>query len=101
MFYGEPTLKDYREMDITKIIREHLLTKGTKGRLVCKNGTELIGINRFVNPKDLVRSGLFVYGLKDNPTNRSQTSRSLKTFGKNATERTMSSLMVTTEKFNK
>ena len=71
MFYGDPTLKDYREMDIREIIREHLLTKGTQGRMLTKKGTEPCDINRSVSPKDLVRSGLFVYGLKDNPTNRS------------------------------
>ncbi len=71
MFYGDPTLKDYREMDICEIIREHLLTKGTQGRILTKKGTEPCDINRSVSPKDLVRSGLFVYGLKDNPTNRS------------------------------
>lgn len=71
MFYGDPTLKDYREMDICEIIREYLLTKGTQGRLMAKRGTIPCDINRSVSPKDLVRSGLFVYGLKDNPTNRS------------------------------
>lgn len=71
MFYGDPTLKDYREMDIREIIREHLLTKGTQGRLMAERGTIPCDINRSVRPKDLVRSGLFVYGLKDNPTNRS------------------------------
>jgi len=71
MFYGDPTLKDYREMDIREIIREHLLTKGTQGRLITERGTIPCDINRSVSPKDLVRSGLFVYGLKDNPTNRS------------------------------
>ena len=64
MFYGDPTLKDYRDMDIREIIREYLLTKGTWK-----------GIGRMekiyaVHPKELVRSGLFVYRLKDNPTNR-------------------------------
>lgn len=71
MFYGEPKLNDYQEMDIREIIREHLLMKGTKGRMIGKNGTQPVDVNRFVNPKDLVRSGLFVYGLKDNQTNRS------------------------------
>ena len=71
MFYGDPTLKNYREMDIREIIREHLLTKGTQGRLIAKNGTIHCDINRSISPKALVRSGLFVYGLKDNPTNRS------------------------------
>lgn len=71
MFYGEPTLKDYRDMDIREIIREYLLMKGTQGKLICKDGEMSIDINRSVRPKDLVRSGLFVYKLKDNPTNRS------------------------------
>lgn len=70
MFYGDPTLKDYRDMDIREIIREHLLTKGTWGKSFTKNGIERVEINHCVHPKDLVPSGLFVYGLKDNPTNR-------------------------------
>ena len=70
MFYGDPTLKDYRDMDIREIIREHLLTKGTWGGSFTKNGIERVEINHCVHPKDLVPSGLFVYGLKDNPTNR-------------------------------
>ena len=68
MFYGDPTLKDYREMDICEIIHEHLLTKGTQGRLMTKMGTIPCDINRSVSPKNLVRSGLFVYDLKDNPS---------------------------------
>lgn len=71
MFYGDPTLKDYRDMDIREIIREYLLTKGTWGNgIITKNGIERVEINHEVHPEDLVTSGLFVYGLKDNPTNR-------------------------------
>ena len=70
MFYGDPTLKDYRDMDIREIIREYLLTKGTWGDSITKNGIEREEINHEIHPKDLVTSGLFVYGLKDNPTNR-------------------------------
>ena len=70
MFYGEPKLKDYRDMDIREIVREYLLTKGTWGNSITKNGIGRVEINHEVQPKSLVTSGLFVYGLKDNPTNR-------------------------------
>ena len=69
MFYGNPTIENYREMDIPKIIREYLLTKGTWSRTCCV-GEIPEPINKDVSCKDLVSSGLFVYGLKDNPTNR-------------------------------
>lgn len=74
MFYGDPTLKDYRDMDIREIIREHLLTKGTWCDLIKKDGIKRVEINHYVSPLDLVASGLFVYGLKDNPTNRKAVS---------------------------
>ena len=67
MFYGFTTIKDYRDMDIPQIIREYLLTKGTWNRYI---GEKPKQINKEVKPKDLVSAGLFVYGLKDNPTNR-------------------------------
>ncbi|MBO4499176.1 MAG: hypothetical protein J5732_02855 [Bacteroidaceae bacterium] len=58
-------------MDIREIIREHLLIKGTKEKTRIEGDTIVIDTNHFVSPKDLVRSGLFIYGLKDNATNRS------------------------------
>jgi len=63
MFIGEPTIKDYREMVLEDILREYLLFKGT----IDEDGHS---INTKVSPKDLVSSGIFVYGLKNNPTNR-------------------------------
>lgn len=69
MFYGDPTIEDYREMDIPKIIREYLLSKGTWSRPFRVDEMPE-PINKDVSCKDLVTSGLFVYGLKDNPTNR-------------------------------
>lgn len=69
MFYTDPTIKDYRDMDIREIIREHLLTKGTWSRNALKKG-QVEPTNKVVRPKDLVPSGLFVYGLKDNATNK-------------------------------
>ena len=70
MFYGEPTIKEYRDMEIEKIIEEYLLTKGTWSRYCswCKDDMP-IPINKKISPKDLISSGLFVYGLKDDPTN--------------------------------
>ena len=67
MFYGEPTLTDYREMDVQEIIKEYLLSKGTRGRDIKRNSIE---INHEVLPSDLVSSGLFIYGLKANATNK-------------------------------
>ena len=63
MFVGEPTIKDYRDMILKEILEEYLLFKGT---------TDSRGLpcNQSVSPKELVNSGLFIYGLKDNPTNR-------------------------------
>lgn len=69
MFYGDQTIKEYRDMDIREIIREYLLTKGTWSRCV-KKGENPEPVNKEVHPKNLISSGLFVYGLKDNPTNR-------------------------------
>lgn len=69
MFYGEPTLKNYRDMDIQEIIREYLFTKGTWSRTYRIN-EKPEPINKLICCKELVTSGLFVYGLKDNPTNR-------------------------------
>lgn len=63
MFYGDKTIDDYREISLGAILREYLLYKGTwnqKGE----------PINKEVSIKDLVSSGLYVYGLKNNPTNR-------------------------------
>ena len=69
MFYGDPTIKDYRDMEIEKIIEEFLLTKGTWYKSPYKDEPPK-PINKAVSAKSLVSSGLFVYGLKDNPTNR-------------------------------
>jgi len=69
MFYGDPTIKEYRDMDIREIIREYLLTKGTWTRHTYKKEPPK-PTHKVVHPKDLVSSGLFVYGLKDNPTNK-------------------------------
>ena len=69
MFYCDPKIKDYRDMDPRVIIREFLLTKGTWTRQVYKDEPPK-PTNKTVHPKDLVSSGLFIYGLKDNPTNK-------------------------------
>lgn len=69
MFYGDPTIKDYREMDIPSIIKEYLLTKGTWYKSPYKDDKPK-PINKKVSAKSLVSSGLFVYGLKDNATNK-------------------------------
>ena len=69
MFYGLPTLKEYRNMEIEKIIEEFLMTKGTWYKSPFKNEKPR-PINKEVNVKALVSSGLFVYELKDNATNR-------------------------------
>lgn len=69
MFYTDPTIKDYRDMEIEKIIEEFLLTKGTWYKSPYKDEPPK-PINKTVSAKSLVSSGLFVYGLKDNPTNR-------------------------------
>lgn len=62
-FFTEPKIQDYREISLDAVLKEYLLYKGTwdsKG-----NPT-----NEAVSAKDLIGSGLFVYGLKSNPTNR-------------------------------
>ena len=69
MFYGNPTIKEYRDMNIREIIREYLLTKGTWTRLIYKKEPPK-PTHKVVHLKDLVSSGLFVYGLKDNLTNK-------------------------------
>ena len=69
MFYGDPTIKDYRDIDPREIIREFLLSKGTRQRNKIQN-RENEEVNHDVEPRALVSSGLFVYGLKDNPTNK-------------------------------
>ncbi|MBR0116465.1 MAG: hypothetical protein IJM04_04205 [Prevotella sp.] len=63
MFFGERTLKEYRDISLMDVIREFLLSKGTWR----ENG---IPSNLTVAPRDLVDSALFVYGLKYNSTNR-------------------------------
>lgn len=66
MFFTEPRLNDYHEMDVEAILREHLLTKGTR----CRNlKGEVEETNHTVAPADIVPSGLFLYGLKYNTTN--------------------------------
>lgn len=69
MFYGDPTIKDYRDIDPREVIREFLLSKGTRQRNQIQNYV-VIEVNHEVEPGDLIGSGLFVYGLKDNPTNK-------------------------------
>lgn len=68
MFYGDPTIKDYREIDPIEVIREHLLSKGTRQRHSI-NGA-ITEINHEIEPFNLIDSGLFVYRLKNNPTNK-------------------------------
>ena len=68
MFYGDPTIKNYREIDPREVIREFLLSKGT--RQWNKITNEVEAVNHEIEPRELVSSGLFVYGLKDNPTNK-------------------------------
>lgn len=63
MFFGEPTIKGYRDMVLDDILTEYLHFKGTWD----DDGEK---INEAVTPKDLVSSALFIYGLKSNPTNR-------------------------------
>lgn len=71
MFYGDPTIKEYRDMEIEKIIEEYLLTKGTWSRYCSLSDDNTPRpINKKISPKELISSGLFVYGLKDNPTNK-------------------------------
>lgn len=63
MFVGEPTIKEYRDISLEDVLKEFLYFKGTFNE---KN----VAINEEVHPKDLCRSALWLYGLKDNPTNR-------------------------------
>lgn len=63
MFFAEDKIKDYRDMKLDDILREHLLFKGT----IDSNG---MSCNMKVKVKDLVSSGLFVYNLKTNATNK-------------------------------
>lgn len=63
MFSGEPTINDYRDMVLDDILKEYLYFKGTWD----DRGNE---INKAVAPKELVGSALFIYGLKNNPTNK-------------------------------
>lgn len=63
MFVGEPTIKEYRDISLEDVLKEFLYFKGTFNE-------ENVAINEEVHPKDLCRSALWLYGLKDNPTNR-------------------------------
>ena len=63
MFFGERTLKEYRDIKLDDVIKEFLLCKGTWD----KDGKT---INKKVAPKSLVDSALYVYGLKYNSTNK-------------------------------
>lgn len=63
MFYGERTIKEYRDIKLDDVIKEYLLTKGTWNR-------EGKPCNIQVTPKQLVSSCLFVYELKSNTTNK-------------------------------
>ena len=63
MFVGYPTIKNYRDLELEDILREFLYFKGTFD-------DENNPCNKEVSPKELCRSALWVYGLKDNPTNR-------------------------------
>ena len=67
MFSGQPTIKDYRDIVLDDVLREFLLFKGTWDN----NGNKT---NEKVRPKDLVSSALFIYGLKDNATNKSSVA---------------------------
>lgn len=63
MFVGESTIKEYRDISLEDVLKEFLYFKGTfdERQNPC---------NKEVHPKDLCRSALWLYGLKDNPTNR-------------------------------
>lgn len=63
MFFADAKIKDYRDIKLDDILREHLLFKGT----IDSDGTPY---NKEVKAKDLVSSGLFVYNLKSNTTNK-------------------------------
>lgn len=64
MFFGSPTVKDYRDMKLEDVLKEYLLFKGTRDR-------NDVPCNQDVAPKELVGSALFVYNLKNNATNKS------------------------------
>lgn len=63
MFFADAKIKEYRDMRLDDILREHLLFKGTFDF----DGTPC---NMEVRAKDLVSSGLFLYNLKANATNK-------------------------------
>ena len=63
MFFADATIDNYRDMKLDDILREHLLFKGTIGG----DGKSC---NKKVMAKDLVSSGLFLYNLKANATNK-------------------------------
>lgn len=63
MFFADAKIENYRDMKLDDILREHLLFKGTIG----SDGT---AENLEVKAKDLVSSGLFIYNLKANATNK-------------------------------
>lgn len=67
MFFSNRTIMEYRDMVLDDILKEYLLFKGTWD-------ADDNAINKEVQIKDIVRSGLFVYGLKDNATNKSAVS---------------------------
>ena len=62
-FFSEPKIKDYRDISLDAVLKEYLLYKGTWD-------DRKEPINKEVGTKQLINSGLFVYGLKSNPTNR-------------------------------
>lgn len=64
MFYSlNPALMDYSDMKLEDIIKEYLYFKGTWDN----NGKPC---NKFVSPKELVSSALWLYELIYNPTNK-------------------------------
>lgn len=58
-----PTIKEYRDMKLEDVLKEYLYTKGTWD-------DEEKPCNKQVTPKELCRSALWLYSLKDNPTNK-------------------------------
>ena len=64
MFYSEtPKVREYREIDLVEVLKEYLRYKGTRN----DNGQPC---NKIVSPKALCSSAMWLYELKDNPTNR-------------------------------